>query len=183
MDSSLPGSFVHGIFQARVLEWVVISFSRRSAWPRDWTRVSCTVGRHLTVWATREVLTCRVYQQNRNQEDHCRSWNFASLNSRYIHVITGPQSHGSQHPQRQREAFELIKSMFLAMLPACMLSLQSCLTLCDAMLARLLCPWDSAGKRVGSHWSGLLFPSPEDLPNPGIRPVSLYISCTWILYW
>ena len=37
MDCSLPGSSVHGIFQARVLEWVAISFSRGSSWPRDWT--------------------------------------------------------------------------------------------------------------------------------------------------
>ena len=38
MDCSPPHSSVHGIFQARVLEWVIISFSRRSSWPRDWTR-------------------------------------------------------------------------------------------------------------------------------------------------
>ena len=55
MDCSLPGSSVHGIFQARVLEWVAISFSRRSSWPRDWTQVSRIVGRRFTVWATREV--------------------------------------------------------------------------------------------------------------------------------
>ena len=53
-DYSLPGFSVHGIFQARILEWLSISFSRRS-WPRDWTRVSCIVGRCFTVWATREV--------------------------------------------------------------------------------------------------------------------------------
>ena len=35
--SSLPGSSIHGIFQARILEWVAISFSRRSSRPRDWT--------------------------------------------------------------------------------------------------------------------------------------------------
>ena len=35
MDSSLPGSFIHEIFQARILEWVAISFSRRSSRPRD----------------------------------------------------------------------------------------------------------------------------------------------------
>ena len=51
-DCSLPGSFIHGVFQARVLEWVATSLSRRSSWPRDWTRVSCSVGRHFT---TREV--------------------------------------------------------------------------------------------------------------------------------
>ena len=52
---SLPGSSVHGIFQARILEWVAISFSRRSSWPRDFTQVSCVVGRCFTVWVTREV--------------------------------------------------------------------------------------------------------------------------------
>ena len=43
MDCSLPGFSVHGIFQARILEWVAISFSRRSSWPRDWTSVSCVL--------------------------------------------------------------------------------------------------------------------------------------------
>ena len=38
MDCSPPGSSVHGVSQARVLEWVTISFSRRSSWPRDWTQ-------------------------------------------------------------------------------------------------------------------------------------------------
>ena len=37
MDCSLPGSSVHGTFQARILEWVAISASRGSSWPRDWT--------------------------------------------------------------------------------------------------------------------------------------------------
>ena len=55
MDYSLPGSSVHGIFQAKVLEWVAISFSRGSYQPRDQTRVSCIIGKHFTVWATREV--------------------------------------------------------------------------------------------------------------------------------
>ena len=40
IDCSLPGSSVHGIFQARVLEWIAISFSRRSSQPRDRTQVS-----------------------------------------------------------------------------------------------------------------------------------------------
>ena len=45
MDCSPPGSSVHEIFQARILEWVAISFSRESSHPRDRTRVSCTAGR------------------------------------------------------------------------------------------------------------------------------------------
>ena len=55
MDHSLPGSSIHGIFQARILEWVAISFSRRSSQPGDWTQVSHIVGRCFTVWATRKV--------------------------------------------------------------------------------------------------------------------------------
>ena len=55
MDYSLPGSSGHGIFQARVLEWVAISFSRGSSWPRDRTRVSFIAGRRFAIWATREA--------------------------------------------------------------------------------------------------------------------------------
>ena len=78
MDCRPTGSSVHGIFQARILEWVVISFSiflwalffgegarilewvvipfsRGSSQPRDWTWVSSIIDRRFTVWATREV--------------------------------------------------------------------------------------------------------------------------------
>ena len=55
MDCSLSGSSVHGILQARMLEWVTIPFSRGSSWPKDQTQVSCIAGRFLTVWATREA--------------------------------------------------------------------------------------------------------------------------------
>ena len=48
MDCSLPGFSMHGIFQARILEWFAISFSRGSSWPRNRTRVSCTAGRLFT---------------------------------------------------------------------------------------------------------------------------------------
>ena len=53
VDCSLPVSSVCGISQARILEWVAISFSRGSSWPRDRTWVSCTAGRCFTIWATR----------------------------------------------------------------------------------------------------------------------------------
>ena len=46
-DCSLSGFSVHGIIQARELEWAAISFSRGSSWPEDQTRVSCTAGRFL----------------------------------------------------------------------------------------------------------------------------------------
>ena len=57
MDCSLSGSSVYGIFQARVLEWVAISFSRGSSWPRDWNWVSHIAGRCFTISATREAWT------------------------------------------------------------------------------------------------------------------------------
>ena len=62
MDCSPPGSSVHGILQARVLEWVAISFSRGPSWPRDRTLISCVsciscIGRQtLYHWATWEAL-------------------------------------------------------------------------------------------------------------------------------
>ena len=59
MDCSLPGSSVHGIFQAIVLEWIAISFASGSSQPRDRTRVSRIVDRRFTIRATREV-TCGI---------------------------------------------------------------------------------------------------------------------------
>ena len=44
IDCCLPGSSLHGISQARILEWDAISSSRESSWPRDWTHISCIVG-------------------------------------------------------------------------------------------------------------------------------------------
>ena len=63
---SPPGSSIHGILQARILEWVAISFSRGSSWPRDRTQVSRITGRRFNLWATREVpifdsITFRYY--------------------------------------------------------------------------------------------------------------------------
>ena len=55
MDCNQPGSSVHGISQARILEWVAISFSRGASWPRDRTWVSCIAGRFFTARATREA--------------------------------------------------------------------------------------------------------------------------------
>ena len=55
MNCSLSGSSLHGILQARILEWVAISFSRGSSPPRDQTQVSRIAGKHFNLWATREV--------------------------------------------------------------------------------------------------------------------------------
>ena len=54
MDCSPPGSSVHEIRQAGILEWVAMPFSKWSPQPRDWTLVSCIAGRFFAIWATRE---------------------------------------------------------------------------------------------------------------------------------
>ena len=54
-DCSPPGSSVHEIFQARILEWVAISFSRRSSKPRDQTHISCVGKGVLYCWTNMET--------------------------------------------------------------------------------------------------------------------------------
>ena len=56
MDCSLPGSSVHGVLQARILEWVAMPSSKGSSQPRNRTYVSSTAGRFFTHWATWETL-------------------------------------------------------------------------------------------------------------------------------
>ena len=60
MDYSSPGFSVHGIFQARIVEWVAVSFSRGSSQPKDQTWFSHIAGRLFTIWATRELSTCNA---------------------------------------------------------------------------------------------------------------------------
>ena len=69
MGYSLSGPSVHGILQARILEWVAIPFSRGSSWPRDWTQFSHITGRFFTVWATRQALVIS-YMKILRRRDH-----------------------------------------------------------------------------------------------------------------
>ena len=55
MDYRLPGSSFHGIFQARILEWVAIYFSRGSSQSKDQTRFFHIAGRSFIIWATKEA--------------------------------------------------------------------------------------------------------------------------------
>ena len=60
-DCSPTGSSVHGILQARILEWVAISSSRGSSQSRDQTRVSRIAGRHYNLWAIREARETKLW--------------------------------------------------------------------------------------------------------------------------
>ena len=83
MDCSPPGCSVHGILQARILEWGAISFSRGSSWPGDGTQVSCITGRFFTHWATQEAQEAREAHVSPNMgkhqtisDPHLRHWSF-----------------------------------------------------------------------------------------------------------
>ena len=110
MDCSPPGSSVHGILQARILEWVAMPFSRGSSWPRDWTCNLLHCRQILYHWATREA---RIYL----------------FTPPCIKLFTTPWT----------VALQALLSMELS------------------------------GQE---YWSGLPFPSPGGLPNPGIEPTS-----------
>ena len=58
VDCSPPGSSVHGIFQARILECIAISFSGGSSWPRDQTQVSCIAGRVMAWYLFKSYILC-----------------------------------------------------------------------------------------------------------------------------
>ena len=71
VDCSPPGSSVHGILQARILEWVAISFSRGSSQPRNRTWVSCISGRWFTDWTMREAYIYTIMKIHCILQKHC----------------------------------------------------------------------------------------------------------------
>ena len=75
MDYSLLGSSLHGIFQARVLEWIAISFSRASSRPRNRTPVSHIAGRRFTIWATREAFVKRREMKSKGEKERYKHLN------------------------------------------------------------------------------------------------------------
>ena len=89
MDCSLPGFSVHGIFQARILEWVAISFSRGSSWPRDWTQVSHIVSRCFTGKPHWIVINHTYIRRTVCQEKFFHdSYNNPLLNRVYWNLVT-----------------------------------------------------------------------------------------------
>ena len=62
-DYRPPGSSIHGILQARILEWVAIPFSRGSSRPRDQTQASYTASRFFTIWATGKIWNIGITQR------------------------------------------------------------------------------------------------------------------------
>ena len=77
INCSRPGSSVHGILQARILEWVATSFSRGSSQPRNRICVSCTAGRFFNIWATREVRKGGQTSLTQTEARTAHSWELA----------------------------------------------------------------------------------------------------------
>ena len=78
---------VHGILQARILEWIAIPFSRGSSQPRDWTQVPHVVGGFFTSWATREANTWEAFSYLFSSKKH--SWELWEDNFDLIKTLIG----------------------------------------------------------------------------------------------
>ena len=132
MDCSLPGSSVHGISQARILEWVAISFSRGSSGPRDWTQVYC-IGR----WIPRSLVPPRksIYNSKRSKKKKAKKEKrfnpnfYKGLGCQHeefgLYATNSNFYNGGFRLWRSRTDF----SDYIPAAPA--KSLQSCPTLCD----------------------------------------------------
>ena len=96
MDCSPPGSSVHGIFHARILEWVAISFCRESSRPRDQTLVFCTHRWIPYYWASREARSIR-YSECSTQK-HYRSQRMHAHDNRHqTRELTYMLGHADTH--------------------------------------------------------------------------------------
>ena len=87
MDCTLPTSSLHGILQARILEWVAIPFSRGSSQPRDQTQVSHTAGGLFTIWATREALRGVRWRPKEGKTGQLRPGSWWPLNPTRSHFL------------------------------------------------------------------------------------------------
>ena len=144
MDCSLPGSFVHGILQARILEWVAMPFSRGSSQPMS-LKSATVSGEFFTTGATWEAL---VYGLLLLLLSH-----FSRVRLCATPQMAAHQAPPSQGFSRQEQWSGL---PFPSPKHACMLSRFSHVWLCVTLWTEptsLLCPWNTPGKntRVGCH--------------------------------
>ena len=116
MDCSSPGSSIHGILQARIVEWVAKPFSRGSCWPRDQTHVSCVscTGRKVLHFPTWEAEGVWCWHKNRQE----RHWDGTeSRNKATLKRSTWLWQMKQEHTMGRRQAFQW---MVLETLDKCM---------------------------------------------------------------
>ena len=109
MDCSPLGSSIHGILQARMLEWVATLFSRGSSRPRDQTQVSCIAGRFFTIWATGDT-----YQKTVNKIYSEYIGHYSLFRLFFSQVFVRRERGGEREREKQRRERE-----FLAYLSLC----------------------------------------------------------------
>ena len=148
MDCSLPGFSVHGILQARILEWFAIPFSRGSSWLKDWTQTSCITDRIFTIWATTEAL---------------EAWAAAAAKSHQLCLTLCDPIDGSPPGSPIPGILQArVGCQFLLQWVQVKVA-QSCPTLSDPMDCSLH-PWDFSGKSTGVEcYCLLLGPWEKDL--------------------
>ena len=193
MDYSLPDSSVHGISQARILEWVAMPSSRQSSWAKDRTRISCIAGEFCR--ATEEAPWYRVVKV-KVKSLSC-VWLFATPwtvayqapqsmgfpRQEYWSGFAVPSSRQSSWP-RDRTHISYIAGKFSA--GFCRATKEApWYRVVKVIVKSLSCvrlfatPWtvayqapQSMGFSRQEYWSGLPFPVPGYLPDPGVEPGS-----------
>ena len=179
---SLPGSSVHGIPQARILEWVSISSSRGSSQLRDRTRISLLYDLCLYLQRLSDILLIlsevTVAQLCLTLWPHglYSPWNFPGQN---IEVVAFPLSRASSQPRDQTQV-SCVAGGFLtswATREALWFLVSEAKLLSHVWF--FATPWivayqipPSIGFSRQEYWSGLPFPSPGDLPYRGTEPRS-----------
>ena len=158
MDCSPLGSSVHGVLQARIVEWVDMPSSKGSSQPRDWTLVSCTEGGlyHLSHQGSLpEIISaprCFKFLNNSLEQGYCLEW---EIRQGDLHVFFLTVNSTTQ--------FFLFVYFFLSSMEVRkVLVAQSCPTLCDPIAHQAPLPMELSRQE---YWSGLPFPSPCIFPN------------------
>ena len=113
LSSESPDSSVHGISQARILEWVAISFSRGSSWPRNWTCVSCIGRQILYCWATRKAPCYQILSLKIENTGFTRIVYYLFKPIAFIHSFwgTGDQNFIPLGKQRISQFWKLLRSL------------------------------------------------------------------------
>ena len=157
MNCNSPGSSVHGIFQARILEWVAISYSRGSSWPRNWTHISCTGRQILYHWDTWEASHASMEINKYISSYHLKKKK--KISTTEADVVRKPVSEDHIFPGL---IFIVVQSLSHVQLFAMTLWTVAH----QAPLSMAFCRQE--------YLSGLPFPSPGDLPKPEDRT---HVSC------
>ena len=186
IDCGPKGFSVHGILQARILEWVAIPFSSGSSQGRDWIWVSCTAGSFFAIWATKEALQRQDIEKQLQGEQHWLGWGHRTSHHLPVSVAAseGPLLkrglHGARpswgHSHCKVEWFivllthHTVKNGHISRDTYSVSVSEGHLVVSDSLQPHgLYSPWNSPGHNTGVDSRSLLH---RNLPNPGIEPRS-----------